>query len=275
MSAFESEDAFREFARTVHTEPRMVFDEKAGRFLASVRAASKSRSQSLKSGRRLWRAQVASDFVTRVRDDTEGAGEFEEEHPASEARMIPDAKLIRRGGRANRPGIAFLYLATNEMTALAEMRPGVGQSLTLAVFETQRELELVICQPGVDDLEERFLSKSPAKKMIDEWVWNDIGRAFSRPVNREDHDNAYLPTQLIAEALKAEGFDGLAYRSGLERGANVVLFEVQAAKLVQPAFAYTVAKVSYDFEAVPNHAICRQKDGKLHCLTEIRTESGK
>jgi hypothetical protein len=83
----------------------------------------------------------------------------------------------------------------------------------------------------------------------------------------------YLPTQILAEAFKAEGFDGLAYRSGLERGTNVVLFSVHVAKLIH-RFVYALKKVRYDFEAAPNYGIYHKKnDGTGQCLTEIHTES--
>jgi hypothetical protein len=104
--------------------------------------------------------------------------------------------------------------------------------------------------------------------------WNDISTAFARPVNREDQESAYLPTQILAEAFKAEGFDGLAYRSGLERGTNIVLFNARVAKQTY-RFAYTLPKVRYDFKAVPNYAIWRKnkKTGVGQGIVEINTES--
>jgi hypothetical protein len=128
-------------------------------------------------------------------------------------------------------------------------------------------------QAGAENWGERLFEENPSAKKLDKYVWNDISKAFSRPVNREDQESAYLPTQTLAEAFKAEGFDGLAYRSGLERGTNVVLFDVRVAKLTH-LFVYTLKKVRYDFEAVPNYGIYRKKDGGGgECITEIRTES--
>jgi len=267
MNAFESKDAYRDFARTVRMERRFIFDGKEGNFLVAVREASKSRVLLLKSGHPLWRAQVGSKFAP------ENKMGIEEEHPYPKARMIPAAKFIKNGGRANPPGFAYLYLASTERTALAEMRPWLAESVTLAKFETKRNIQLVICRAGAENWEERLFEKSPSAKKIDQYVWNDISTAFARPVNGEDQESAYLPTQILAEAFKAEGFDGLAYQSGLEQGTNVVLFGVRIAKLVD-RFVYTLKKVRYDFEAVPNYAIYRKKnDGTGQCLTEIQTES--
>ena len=266
MSAFISKNAYWDFARTVQNERRFIFEGKAGEFLTAARETSKSRAHTLKSGTCLYRAQAGSRFAP------ENEMGIEEEHPLHKERMVPDPKFINRGGRANPRGFAYLYLARDEKTALAEMRPWVGESLTLANFEIQQDLNVVVCQAGSEDIFERlFEENSPAEK-IDQWVWNDISKAFARPVNREEQELSYLPTQILAEVFKAEKFDGLTYQSGLERGMNVVLFNVRAAKLIH-RFAYTLKKVRYDFEVISNNGIYRKKDGGGEYITEIHTES--
>jgi hypothetical protein len=47
MSEFESEGTYFDFARTVRSERRFIFDGNAGNFLAAARAASKLRARSL------------------------------------------------------------------------------------------------------------------------------------------------------------------------------------------------------------------------------------
>jgi hypothetical protein len=274
MSAFETKHAYWDFAKTVQTERRFIFDGKAGNFLAAVRAASKSRAYALKPGSRLWRAQVGSEFAPWRSGDGEDETGIEEEHPLQEDRMIPNPKFIKSGGRANPSGCAYLYLADHPETALAEMRPWVGESLTLAIFEIQQNIKLVVCKFGAEDLGEHLFEENPSAEKLDKYVWDDISRAFARPVNREDQENDYLPTQNLAEAFKLEGFDGLVYRSGLERGTNVVLFDVHVAKLIN-SFVYTLKKVRYDFEAAPNYGIYRTKDGIGQSIMEIHTESPK
>src|SRR5437667_1977571 len=163
MSAFESKNAYWEFAKTVRTERRFIFDGKAGTFLAAVRTASRSQARPLKSGHRLYRAQVGSKFAP------ENEMRIEEEHPLPKAGMIPRPKYIKSGGRANPPGFAYLYLATNEETALAEMRPWVGESLTLATFRIRKDIKLVVCQAGAEDLEERLFEENPSAQKLDQY----------------------------------------------------------------------------------------------------------
>lgn len=266
MSVFETKNAYWDFVKTIRSERRFIFDGKAGHFLAAARAASRSRAQTVKAGSVLYRAQVGSEFAP------ENDAGIEEEHPFPKARMIPKSKYVKNGGRTNPSGFAYLYLASTKETALAEMRPWVAESVTLAKFKIKKDVKLVVCQAGAENSEERLFEQNPSATKLYQYVWNDISRAFSRPVSRDDEQSTYLPTQILAEAFKAEGFDGLAYRSGLERGTNVVLFNVRVAKLTH-RFVYTLKKVRYDFEAVSNHGIYRKKDGGGECITKIHTES--
>jgi len=269
MSAFDTKYDFFQFAQMVRTERRRVFPGKAKKFLTAVGSAGKARAYPLKQGSRLYRAQLGSEFVVR---DEETA--IEEEVPLPKSRMTPDPRFIKAGGRANPPGFAYLYLATTPETALAEMRPWVGEAISLALFEIQRPIKVVVCRAGEEAAGERLFDENPPADKIASYVWNDISRAFARPVNREDQDTAYLPTQILAEVFKANGFDGVAYRSGLEQGTNLALFDLTAATLVHQ-FVYTTKKVRYDFEAVPNFGIYRrERDGSGgKYLDSIHTES--
>lgn len=96
--------------------------------------------------------------------------------------MVPDQKFIKNPGRANPPGFAYLYLANNPGTALAEMRPWVGESLTIAVFEIQKDIKLIACQEQPENLGERIFEENLPAEKVELYVWNDISRAFARPV---------------------------------------------------------------------------------------------
>ena len=225
----------------------------------------------VKPKKRLFRAQSGSGTATRPGPDGEDMG-VDVEVPLPEGHMIPDPKLIKNGGRANPPGFAYLYLATDPETALAEMRPWLREHLTLALFEVQREIKLVVCRPGNEDIFERLFEENPSVEKVTQYVWNDIGRAFARPVSKDDQQSAYIPTQILAEVFKAQGFDGLAYRSSLARGTNVVLFDVKAAKLTR-RYLYCLKKARYGFEAAPDFAIYRTKDGKSELALELHTDT--
>ncbi len=243
MGHFASKYAFEDFVKTVRTDRRFIFDGKAGDFLEAVRKASPNRLSRIGSGKRLFRAQSGS-----VLDSSEiegGPGE----QPFSAERMVPEPRFIKNGGRANPPGFAYLYLATTIETALAEMRPRLGDSLSVAHFELLREVTIVVCRAGQKNYEDILLEENPSSQQIDECVWTRIGKAFGRPVNQESDSTSYLPTQILAELFKAMRFDGVAYQSGLERGTNIVLFDTHCAK-VAARFLYCLKKIRYDFEGI-------------------------
>jgi RES domain-containing protein len=271
MTAFKSTDAYEDFARLVQTERRWIFDGPAKDFLDTVRATSAARVQTLKAGKQFYRAQSGSR--TQCRLDVDGADiGVDEEVPLPKEYMVPEPKYMKTGGRANPSGFAYLYLATAPETALAEMRPWLHEHLTVALFELTRETKLVVCRREKEDIFERLLGKDPSSEQVNQYVWNDIGRAFARPVSKEDQHSAYIPTQILAEVFKAEGFDGLAYRSGLDRGTNVVLFDVKAAKPVR-SYLYWLKKVRYDFEAAHDFAIYRTTNGKGEHVLELHSET--
>jgi hypothetical protein len=106
----------------------------------------------------------------------------------------------------------------------------------LAQFEVLREVRLVNCSGERMHLLDRLdksLGGTWTPEDVDKAVWSDINEAFSEPVERGDSSLDYVPTQILAEAFKRHGFDGVAYKSSYgEAGLNMVLFDIEAANLI-------------------------------------------
>ena len=122
-------------------------------------------------------------------------------------------------------------------------------------------------------MQDRLFDENLSPEKLERHIWNDIGNAFSRPVNRENLEREYLPTQILAEVFSAAGFDGIAYRSSLAKGTIMVLFDIDAAKPRKNNYLYQFKKVAYTFVADPQFAIRRKKDGGSQELGEITSES--
>ena len=60
-----------------------------------------------------------------------------------------------------------------------------------------------------------------------------------------------MPTQILAELLKAEGYDRNGYRSSLGPSHNIALFDLYVADLI-PCLLFSVKDISFKFEQVPN-----------------------
>ena len=104
----------------------------------------------------------------------------------------------------------------------------------------------------------------PAEKR-EEIAWGDIGYAFSRPVTPDEPVTEYVPTQILAEAFRAHGFDGIVYRSLLGDGLNVALFDCTAAELINCGL-YETNAVQYRFDQCSNPYFVRKHYEQLHAL---------
>ena len=154
-------------------------------------------------------------------------------------------------GRANPKGIPVLYLSTRQETAMSEVRPWVGSLVSCAHFKTTRALQVV----DLSVYHEKgfmFYFEEPGASEREEAVWTQIDQAFSTPATSEDDTADYVPTQVIAELFKSEGYDGIAYKSSLgDEGYNVTLFNLDDAQL-RTCTLHQVKSTAFTFEEIDN-----------------------
>jgi hypothetical protein len=179
----------------------------------------------------LWRAQLGYEEKRIVSN----GHEVRVEEPYSVDRMIPDAKYVGEG-RANCGGIPRLYLATEQSTAMSEVRPWIGSYISLAEVEVIRDLNIVDCSADEKQSSLEFgdagTFEEPCGVRLESMVWGDIAEAFSRPVMLNERHIDYVPTQILTEAFRKHGFDGIVYQSLVHQGGlNYVLFDLTAVKL--------------------------------------------
>jgi RES domain-containing protein len=148
-------------------------------------------------------------------------------------------------GRVNPKGIPFLYVATQEETAVAEVRPWVGAFVSVAKLTTARELRLINFTS--DDHRIMLYFNEPDAPERECAVWRDIDRAFSRPVVAGDDAAGYVPTQIVAEVFRQHGFDGVAYRSSLGPGHNIAFFDLDAAAILNRSLV-EIRSVKVEYE---------------------------
>lgn len=215
-------------------------------FLRGVRQTCHSRTLDIGEGSVLWRSQLGFD-LRETGENEDGIGAEPVAHPPD--RMKP-LKGQASEGRANPSGIPCLYLATDKETAMSEVRPWLGTYISVGQFRVLRPQRVVDCtksptKPSI------FYGRDPGADKRDDIVWEDIDRGFSEPVGISDETNAYVPTQILAELFKAEGFDGVMYRSALGRGSNLALFDLEAAEIVN-GFLFEARKLLYEFNEIAN-----------------------
>ena len=222
---FGSQRSYSAFARPVCRDLRFIRSTDSDRFLDTVLAMISSRHVTIGEGTVLWRAQVGHG----LRTENHGEDEFEVPCAFPPKRMKPLSDRAA-DGRVNPKGIPCLYLATKKETAICEVRPWIGSYVSVAQFATTRVLNIL--DFGRDSMSSKIYLEEPKPHERTLAVWSDIDRAFSEPMTRTDDSADYVPTQIIAELLRKEGFDGIAYRSSIgEAGYNIALFNLEAAEV--------------------------------------------
>ncbi|MEJ8570401.1 RES family NAD+ phosphorylase [Microbaculum marinum] len=266
-SEFEAWRSYWDFRREVIRDWRYVRSEKAQDFLAVVSVTCHERSVEIPAGRHFYGAQVAhhDDFEPEIRDTLPG--------PALPSRMNPLRDRAREG-RVNPKGIPCLYMASDEHTAMAEARPWIGSLVSLGIFRTERALKIVDCTRDADQ-NRFFFEGEPTAEERHEVVWGHIAHAFREPATRDDDMAEYAPTQIIAEIFRAEGFDGLGYRSAFGTDHfNIALFDLDAGKLVKCSL-HEIRDVKLDHAETTNpYFVQVEDDGKpvlvRNVITDIR-----
>ena len=242
--AFKSWTSHGDFFREVTRSNRYFYSADVKDFLSNVLETSTARVTHVKLGSILWRAQLGSDWQPIVQNGEEIA---DEPVPFSPQRMTP-VPFEATEGRVNPKGIPCLYLATTKETALAEVRPWLDSNISVGQFKTVKKLKVIDC--SVHSAEGwKFYWKEPDDQKKEEAVWSSIDRAFSEPVTPSDKTSDYVPTQIIAELFRSNGFDGVIYRSAVARGKNeynLALFNIAAATLLN-CFLCRVEKIRYSF----------------------------
>jgi RES domain-containing protein len=248
---FKSWRSFWEFEKAVKRERRYVHGAEVKSFLDTVLQTAKTRKDVLPKGFVLWRAQLGCDWEPVIH---EGEHIYDEPHPFSKRRMTPRASQAVEG-RANPKGIPYLYLASKRDTAMAEVRAWIGSDISVARFKTVREMQIV--NVVTDTRQSIVYMKEPIAEKREQCVWKDIDMAFARPISVSDDVADYVPTQIIAELFKGDGFDGIAYRSAVGDGDNIALFYIDTARLIS-CHLFRTKGMNLEFEESGNPYVVQE-----------------
>jgi RES domain len=242
---FKSPSDYRKFAEHVLRSARYVRDRESEEFLTTLVAQAHERRFEVPQGSNFWRAQLGQGSRPYYEGD-EYIDDFPDPLPPERMKPLSDRA---REGRANPKGIPYLYAATKKETAIAEVRPWLGLTVSLAQVKALRDLVFVDCTRAEKP---NRLSETPMpEEKRDDAVWWAIDRAFSQPVTPSDDTADYVPTQVIAEAFKVNGFDGIVYHSSFGGGHNFVIFDLEAADVINCSL-YEIKDIKFDFKETTN-----------------------
>jgi RES domain len=190
-------------------------------------------------GQRVFRARLLNDELT---EDTIN------EDPAKRLGAPPVKSTP--SGRMNVDLIPAFYGAFSRATAIAELRPGIGDLIAVGQFATRKALrvfDFTIFDRRADD-RTRFVSHSRYDFI------NQMQAEISKPIRPHERQREYIPTQIVAEYLRTYfACDAVIYRSSMQNleggeNRNIVV-------LHRPAFVGTedpnvLAYVSWSLKEV-------------------------
>lgn len=238
-SYFASWNSYWVFSRAVRFHSRFFHDDAVKAFLQAVTDSTEKRCVVMSPDKVVCRAQVGHDW----RELNQEGISWDEPIPYSAERMKP-LRNSALEGRVNPRGISCLYTATKEDTAIAEVRPWIGALVTVAQLRPVYELRLVDCSDG-HEANFDFHVEEPLPEIREEVVWREIGRAFSKPVSFNPGIAEYVPTQILAEHFRKQGYDGVVYKSKLGPDYNIAVFDLDALEVVKLGL-FPIEGVKYD-----------------------------
>jgi len=221
-NVFKSYRSYWDFAKKVKLQERFIYNQEVEDFLSTVIKTSSTRETKLDKGGVLWRAQKGYDEI--IVDE-----QLQISVPTafSPNRMKP-LKDKAREGRANPKGIPYLYLATERTSAISEVRPRLGSYVSVALFTLKEDINIIDCSSDVLEKRGIYLGNEPSDSIKESHVWSDINEAYSTPIEDTDDSADYIPTQILSELFKNHGYEGIAYKSRLGAGHNLVIFDLDA-----------------------------------------------
>lgn len=248
---FNSWKDFEKYERDVKYENRYVHSSEVHEFLGNTKKCLPAKKRRVNAGQILFRSQIGYD-------------EYEDEgqiiisgFPRERMKPIP---FEGYEGRANPKGISYLYLSSNENTSMAELRPHIGEYISSAQFRVNRNLKVIDCYSVSDyySFAKCIFNPPTSKEDIGNAVWSRINDAFSKPIKNNESSSEYVPTQILVELFKSEGFDGVCFKSSMGVGHNFVLFDLDMADLINCTVMETES-VSYSFNECANRYYIQEK----------------
>ena len=198
---------------------------------------------------RLMKTSNAGDHFFRARP---GYEIVDYKHvPYKGAAIGPPPKNRAKPGRANKRGEVVLYVADEEETAVAEVRPARGNLVSLATLSTQRELRIVDLT-SLPWTANPFVDETPQYEQELEALLAAFAEELARPLRRSDDYREYLPSQMLVRRIRAAGYDGIRYPSAMNLGGkNLVIFDPTAAE-IGPSQLVEVRDVRVEFQPFAN-----------------------
>jgi len=189
----------------------------------------------------LFRARIGVSSVRYAYGDWGEDISFYKPFQDKDIGSVPVIKA--EAGRANRVGVSYLYCATDEYTAISEIRPHPGDVVSLGSFRARKTLKVFdLTGPNLLNY---YSTDSELENLRD---YAAIAYFFNKSTP-PSIEGRYLVTQLIAEGIRRKGFDGIFFISTVGTGKNYVFFNPDELNYIPSSMkTCEIKEVKYHYE---------------------------
>ena len=221
------------------------------KFTASIKSLNRFHSNhiNLELLKEFFESPFMQKVVSKGTDDFYRA-RISDEKGFQKSEMGPPPIGLITAGRANSQGIRCLYLSNDEITTIHEIRARGFDYISIGKFKAKKELRIVDLS-NLDKISPFSMDVFNAEWFsINMSILKKISKEIAKPLRRQDSDLDYLPSQYIADYIKSLGYDGICYRSTLnKKGVNYAIFDSKKFECVEVKLVY-VDSVDYEISSV-------------------------
>ena len=167
--------------------------------------------------------------------------------------IIPNERMgkppsgLQTQGRANPIGISYLYVASDEKTAVSEIRPHKGDKITISKIKLPLTLRFFDIRSPKNTISPFNYSDNVLEALYkDIDLLERFGEELSKPVLPREAGIEYLSSQYLSELIKHWGFDGMLYKSSVGDGFNIVIFSDFELEFIESKL-YTIDNLTIKF----------------------------
>lgn len=203
-----------EYVSIIRTENRFFIEqnEKAKQILNIFSEIIKGSINLYYNGQIVYRARIASDDTTIAI----------ESNPAQQLNNAPvDFTTYNRFSPA---GISYAYASFDEQTAIEEIRPNNTDIVYIGTYQLEDKKYIDFSSSMLEkycDIYDPFYKKIIADNK--EFVLNFIDN-IRKPISNDHQKIDYVPTQILSEYIKLNGYHGIIFDSSLTGKKNIVYF---------------------------------------------------
>ena len=194
---------------------REIEETEVYKLLISMLAEDKSKfKEKITVNTELYRARIVDITKTKCfsvdGDKLLGLNKYESKEPPLRT---------SKDGRSNIAGASYLYVAKDQYTAVAECKPLRESYISVARFETIKELNVFnLCNDDTTAELTEFKEKDYLVTRLVELIM----RTFYCSVY--DVETGYKASQYITELVRKHGYDGITFKSFISNGKNYTIF---------------------------------------------------